>query len=160
MNFFPEDLIKTSAFGNPMDSFHHLDVALKNRSKVKKWSKNIMSGFWKSGSNLSCDLLIFDPGPIAHLYPKKTPNKANSNYIFHWKLQGNMVFWFRSTSRGALGSELDQKLKFWVHPASLKIRDFPNAVQNFPNLYNTTCVQNFSSTWHCLLELLPQNSRK
>ena len=34
-----------------------------------------MSGFWKSGSNLSCDLLIFDPGPIAHLYPKKAQIK-------------------------------------------------------------------------------------
>ena len=28
-------------------------------------------GFWKSGDNLSCDLLIFDNGPITQLYTKK-----------------------------------------------------------------------------------------
>ena len=53
-----------------MDSFHLLGVALKNRSKIKKWSESIIRGFRKSGAYLSCDLLIFDPGPITHLYPK------------------------------------------------------------------------------------------
>ena len=43
---------------------------LKLGPKSEKLSESIIRGFWKTGANLSCDLMIFDPGPIAHLYPK------------------------------------------------------------------------------------------
>ena len=41
-----------------------------------------MRGFWKSGANLSCDLLIFDPGPNTHLYSKKAQIEQKVIIVF------------------------------------------------------------------------------
>ena len=49
----------------------------------------MLRGLWKSRANLSCDLLIFDPGPITPNVPEISPNRAKSNYSSHWKLNGD-----------------------------------------------------------------------
>ena len=42
MNFFLKRLTALSSeSGNPIDSFHPLVVAPKNKCKVKKWSKSV-----------------------------------------------------------------------------------------------------------------------
>ena len=42
MNFFLKRLpALSSESGNPIDSFHPLVVAPKNKCKVKKWSKSV-----------------------------------------------------------------------------------------------------------------------
>ena len=40
-DFFSKDSAKSLGYGNPIDSFYSLGVALKNRSKVKKLSESI-----------------------------------------------------------------------------------------------------------------------
>ena len=91
---FSKYLAQSSASGNPIDSFHPLGVALKNRSKIKKWSESIIRGFWKSAANLICDLLIFDPGPITHFYSKKKQIEQKVIIVFteNWKEIG-LWFW-------------------------------------------------------------------
>ena len=76
-----------------MDSFYPLGVALKNRSKVKKWSEAIIKWFWKSGANVSSDLLVFDPRPIIQLYWKKAQieQKVIIVFIESWK---EIELWF------------------------------------------------------------------
>ena len=120
---------------------------LKIGPKSKKWSENILRDFWKGGINLSCDLLIFDPGPITHLYPKKNPNRAENNYNFYWKSEGdralilsyfgqsNGYIWFQPSSGCKLGSTLDQKPKVWVRPVSVKIWVFQNAINRIEDYW-------------------------
>ena len=55
---------------------------LKKRSKVKKWSETIIRGFLKSGSNLSCGLLIFGPGLITQSYQKKVQIEQKVIIVF------------------------------------------------------------------------------
>ena len=89
--------------GNPIDSFHpwvwHLKIGPKaKKKKKKKWLESaenntnelrlkffhqqlaLIMGFWKSGPNLSSDILIFNPGPFA---PEISPNSAKGYYTFH-----------------------------------------------------------------------------
>ena len=92
--------------------------------------RNYNRGIWKSGANLCCDLLIFDPKPITLLYPKKAQIEQKVIIVFIesrkeiglwswiiWIAVG--YFWFRLSSGGKLGSRLDQKLKLCVHHLSL-----------------------------------------
>ena len=54
---------------------------------------------------------------------------------------------------------MDQKLKLCIHPLSrnscLKVRVFQDALNSTCRAMRTTCGQNFSSIWCCLLEPLP-----
>ena len=45
MNLFSKDLAQSSVSGNPIDSFHPLGEALKNKSKVNKWSQITIRDF-------------------------------------------------------------------------------------------------------------------
>ena len=86
-DFLSKDSVWSSGSGNPIDSINPLGVALKNSSKVKtivkttlkleihefemssdqnwfNYTQPLISGFWKSGTNLSYNLLIFDTVPI------------------------------------------------------------------------------------------------
>ena len=115
-------------------------------------------------------------GPLHPIVPEKSPNRAKSNYNFHWKLKGDRFliltyldrelaiwFWFCPSSGGKLGSKFDQKFKLCVHPLSIvsgKIRVFQNALNSICTTMRTSCGQNFSSVWCCLIELLLQNLLK
>ena len=54
---------------------------------------------------------------------------------------------------------MDQKLKFWVRPVSVKIK-FQNALNGICTSMRTTCGQNISSIWCSLLGILPSNPSK
>ena len=109
-DFFSKHSAWTSGSGNPIDFFHPLYVALKNRSKVKK-KKNVRkhkidtkAGKTRVWNELRPKLihqhlgLFFEKvvlssavtswsliqGPFV---PKNSPNRAKSYYSFHWKLK-------------------------------------------------------------------------
>ena len=56
-----------------------------------------------------------------------------------------------------MGSNLNQKLKHLVRPASVKIQVFQNTLNSICKTMWTTYGQNFSSMSGSLLKLLPQN---
>ena len=55
--------------------------------------RNYNKGFLKKCVNLSCDLLIFDHGPISQLYPKKAQMEQIVIIVFieSWK---EIWLWF------------------------------------------------------------------
>ena len=117
---------------------------------------------------------IFDPVPICI---RNSLNRAKSNYGFHWKLKVDRAFILIDLDslmaifdfchlqgqifdfchlQGQLLPKLDQKLKFWVRPVSVKIRVSQNALNVICITMRTTSGQNISSIWRSLLEVLPQ----
>ena len=103
--------------------------------------------------------------------PEKKPNSAKVNYSFHWKLKedGAVIlndleldgyFWFRPSSGSKLGSKLDQKLKLWVSPVTVKIWVLQNALNSICATMRTTYGKKVCSIRHCLLELLPTKTPK
>ena len=61
---------------------------------------------------------------------------------------------------GKLESKLDQKLKLWVSPVTVKIWVLQNALNSICTTMKATCGQNVTSIRHCLLQVLPQENPK
>ena len=99
--------------------------------------------------------------------PKISPNRAKSYYSFHWKLKGdraliltyldNPMIWVVSILaifKKQIGVKFGPKLiTFSILKIFVKIWAFP--LNGICITMSTTCGKNFSSIWHCLLELLP-----
>ena len=120
-------------------------------------------------NNLSGDLLITDPGAMCSR--KKKPNSAEGNYSFHGRLKGDsasiltnldspMPIFYFGYLEGVNWVKLDQKVKFWVRPVSVKIPVFQNDSNSICTTIRSTCGQTFSSIWHFLQKLLPQKPKK
>ena len=100
--------------------------------------------------------------------PEKSPNRAKRNYCFHWKLKGDTALIFIWIAKWLFlnylqGVNWDQSwTKNWnfVYIPCLFIRVFQNALNSICKTMRTTCGQNFSSIWSCLLELLLPNRSK
>ena len=102
-----------------------------------------------------------DLWPWAHcpFVPKKSPDRAKSNYSFHWKLKGNraLILTYLDSSMDIFNFSHLQRVyrgKSWVHSVFVKIQVLPNALNGICKTMRTTCGQNFSSIWRWLLKLL------
>ena len=113
---------------------------------MKKWSQTTIRGFWRSGANLSCDLSIYGPVPISQSYPKTSPNRAKSNYSFHWKLKGDRalilnyldsqlaVFYFGELQGVMWGQRWTKNWQFVYISCLCKNLSFPKCLKQY--LYN------------------------
>ena len=107
--------------------------------------------------------------PITHLYQKKAQIEQNAIIVFieSWK-EIRLWFWFIWIAKWLFlnylqGVNWDQSwTKNWnfVYIPCLFIRVFQNALNSICKTMRTTCGQNFSSIWSCLLELLLPNRSK
>ena len=131
---------------------------LKIGPQSKKWSETVITSFWTSCAKLSCDHLIFDPGP----------KYSKCNYSFHWKLKGDRaliltyldsqmaIFNFGHLQLVNWGQSWTENCNLGYIPCLCKNSSFPKCFKYvFVQLWKTIRGQNFSSTWRSLLELLP-----
>ena len=146
MIFFFKRFSKSYWSGNPIDP------------KIVRESKKMSEGI-KNDTK---------PGKIlAHLYPKKSPNRAKSFYSFQWKLKENRASilihldndfgHFQEVNWGSSWTKNTQDFRYF-EKFFVKIRVFQNPLNGICTTMRTTCGQKFSSIWRCLLELLFPNS--
>ena len=138
---------------------------LQTGPKSKKWSESIRRIFSKRGTNLNCALLIFDPRSIAHLQPKKyqMEQKVIIVSIKSW-MQIGPCFWLIWIApwlflisvifRGYTEVKVGPKTQILGASCLCLKSSFPGALNGICTTMRTTCVQNFSSIWRFLLELL------
>ena len=146
-----------------------LETRVWNELRPKLFHQHLViyKVFWKRGANLSCDLLTLGP-----FVPKEAQieRKFIIVLIENWKEIGPW-FWFIwvirwlflilafwPSSGGKLEPKLNQNFKnLSTLKFSVKIWAFQNPLNGLCTTMRTTCGQNVSSIWRCLLELLSPN---
>ena len=149
-----------------------LETRVWNELRPKLFHQHLVlyKVIWKQGANLSCDLLALGP-----FVPKEAQIERKFIIVFikNWKEIGPW-FWFIwvigwlflilafwPSSGGKLEPKLDQNFKnVGTLKFSVKIRAFQNPLNGLCTTMRTTCGQNVSSVWRCLLELLSLNPER